>query len=196
MPQTNIQNNCAFCQFLFSSTRRLLSRLPPVALFLHQTVWTMRDIVWECFGQIEALEAGPTSLFSTVYQTTRALWSLVRDLGRNYGSHTIMSAILHSWVSWYYGHSCTAWQARLIAAEDSLGSKNHLALFKNIKGVVRIIWSKLVWGTYPWAVYYLQEMAVDTSPGRRTSATASDSPLRCWTELKRIYSLFKAGRLH
>lgn len=110
-------------RLLLTSTNRLHLPLPPVTLVpisvsskrLEQCVTSQ----WLCFGQIEALEAGSTSLFSTVDWTTSALWSLVRDSRRNCGLHTIMSAIFHSWVSWYRSSTAATtsqpWQAWLIA---------------------------------------------------------------------------------
>ena len=125
-----------FCQLLLGSTNGLHSPLPPVTSvpisFYSKRLELCVTLQWLCFGQIEALEAGSTSLFSTVDWTTSALWSLVRDSRRNCGLHTIMSAIFHSWVSWYCGMTTATtlqpWQTWLIAAGDShsvLGTRHH-----------------------------------------------------------------------
>lgn len=101
-----------FFQQLLSSTNRLHSPLPPVTLvpisFYRKGFELCVTLQWLCFGQTEALEAGSTSLFSTVDWTTSALWSLVRDSRRSCGLHTIMSAIFHSWVSWYCSMTAAA----------------------------------------------------------------------------------------
>ena len=116
-----------FFQPLLSSTNRIHFALPPVTSvpisFYSELLELCVTLQWLCFGQIEALEAGSTSLFSTADWTTSALWSLVRDSRRNCGLHTIMSAIFHSWVSWYCGMTAATTlqpqQASLIAAENS-----------------------------------------------------------------------------
>lgn len=124
-PQT-LKMMLVLFQPLLRSTNRLHSPLPPVTLvpisFFSKRSELCVTLQWLCFGKIEALAAGSTSLFFTVDWTTSALWSLVRDSRRNCGLRTIMSAIFHSWVSWYCGMTATTlqpWQVWLISAGGS-----------------------------------------------------------------------------
>lgn len=94
----------SYCQAAQIGSTLLFPPASVVPISFHSKQSELRaTLQWLCFGQIEALEAGSTSLFSTVDWTASALWSLVRDSRRNSGLHTIMSAIFHSWVSWYCG---------------------------------------------------------------------------------------------